>query len=256
MLCQIYFSQFRLHEENKEVNDYERCICDQVSHQKNQVKIKRTFQISFFTRNSDLAAGLWHADVWFDLLSKSLQVDEYDHIEEQGDEDKDDAAEDPDGKSSQSSWVRGGCWEGRVEHVHQHLKTNFTDLYISHDIKYLESRRMMLTSNVVRRRPHRAGYAVGGIRKLTEETATKVPAGTQFYWNVLTNLSCRQKVKEDVFCPSPSQPQLKTGRPNFCRCQRDVGDTLAPLQCLYLNIWCTIWFSISSIYLIAQTSYP
>ena len=179
MLCQIYFYQFRLHEENKEVNDYERCICDQVSHQKNQVKIKRTFQISFFTRNSDLAAGLWHVDVWFDLLSKFLQVDEDDHIEEQGDEDKDDAAEDPDGKSSQSSRVRGSCWESRVEHVHQHLF--YGPLYHTWYQIYLESRRMMLTSNVVRRRPHRAGYAVGGIRKLTEETATKVPAGTQFF---------------------------------------------------------------------------
>ena len=153
MLCQLYFYQFRLHEENNEVNNYEGCICDQVSHQKNQVKIKRTFQISFFTRNSDLAAGLWQVDVWFDLLSRSLQVDEYDHIEEQGDEDEDDAAEDPDGKSSQSSWVRGGCREGRVEHVHQHLclwSFSGTLFFVYKNCEHL-------TRSVVSRRPQRAG---------------------------------------------------------------------------------------------------
>ena len=31
------------------------------------------------------------------------------------------------------------------------------------------------TSNVVRRSPQRAGWAEGGIRKLTEETTTNVP---------------------------------------------------------------------------------
>ena len=55
------------------------------------------------------------------LFAESFVVDENDNVEEEGGEDEDDAAEDPNGKGSQSSWVRGGWREGRVEHVHQNL---------------------------------------------------------------------------------------------------------------------------------------
>ena len=54
-------------------------------------------------------------------LAESFGVDEYDNVEEEGSEDKDDAAKDPNSKGSQSRMIRGGQGESRVEHVHQHL---------------------------------------------------------------------------------------------------------------------------------------
>ena len=39
-------------------------------------------------------------------LAGTPDVDENDNIEEEGDEDKDDAAKDPGGKGSQSNWIR------------------------------------------------------------------------------------------------------------------------------------------------------
>ena len=57
-------------------------------------------------------------------FAESFCVDKNDNVEEEGAEDKDDAAEDPNGKGGQSSWVGGGWREGRVEHVYQHLCNN------------------------------------------------------------------------------------------------------------------------------------
>ena len=54
-------------------------------------------------------------------LAESFGVDENDNVEEEGSEDKDDAAKDPNSKGSQSRRIGGGGGESRVEHVHQHL---------------------------------------------------------------------------------------------------------------------------------------
>ena len=55
--------------------------------------------------------------------------------------------------------------EERAEHVCQDLRKD----------KNCVSFSRTFTSNVVRRSPQRAGWAEGGIRKLTEETTTNVP---------------------------------------------------------------------------------
>ena len=49
-------------------------------------------------------------------------VDENDNIEEEGDEDKDDAAKDPGGKGSQSNWIRRSRPKNRDKKVDQHLE--------------------------------------------------------------------------------------------------------------------------------------
>ena len=99
----------------KEVNHYESCKWDKMSNQKHLIKI------SFFLHCILFIALIWF-DVWLDPLFKCFDVDKDDNIEEESNEDKDDAAEDPDGKGSQSCGVRWGWGEGRVEHVYQDLR--------------------------------------------------------------------------------------------------------------------------------------
>ena len=55
------------------------------------------------------------------LLVHSFCFDKDDNVEEEGNEDKDDAAEDPNSKRGQSRRIGGSRGEGRVEHVHQNL---------------------------------------------------------------------------------------------------------------------------------------
>ena len=55
------------------------------------------------------------------ILVHSFCFDKDHDIEEEGDEDKDDRTEDPNGKRGESRRVGGGGGENRVEHVHQHL---------------------------------------------------------------------------------------------------------------------------------------
>ena len=55
------------------------------------------------------------------LLVHSFCSDQDDNVEEEGDEDKDDTAENPNGKRSQSRRIGGSRGKGRVEHVHQNL---------------------------------------------------------------------------------------------------------------------------------------
>ena len=82
---------------------------------------KHLIKISSFLHRILFIALIWF-DVWLDPLFKAFDVDKDDNIEEESNEDKDDAAEDPDGKGSQSCGVRGGWGEGRVEHVYQDLR--------------------------------------------------------------------------------------------------------------------------------------
>ena len=150
----IIWRKKNLHKKFKEVNHYESCKWDKMSNQKYLIKI------SSFLHRFLFIALIWF-DVWLDPLFKCFDVDKDDNIEEESDEDKDDAAEDPDGKGSQSCGVRGGWGEGRVEHVYQDLrKGKLMD-------KNCVSISRTFTSNVVRRSPQRAGWAEGGIRKLT-----------------------------------------------------------------------------------------
>ena len=55
------------------------------------------------------------------LFVHSLCFDKDQDIEGEGNEDKDDRTEDPNGKRGKSRRVRGGGGKGRVEHVHQNL---------------------------------------------------------------------------------------------------------------------------------------
>ena len=70
------------------------------------------------------------------LLVHSFGFDKDDNVEEEGDEDKDDGSENPNGKGGQSRRVGGGGRKSRVEHVHQNLLIviNFAN---SQDIKDL-----------------------------------------------------------------------------------------------------------------------
>ena len=87
------------------------------------------------------------------LLVHPFCFDKDDDVEEEGDEDKDDRAEDPNGKCGQSRRVGGGGGKGRVEHVHQNLFLGASSclLWILNLIIW------NLTSRVVKRRPQRAG---------------------------------------------------------------------------------------------------
>ena len=103
-----YLKKKDLHKKFKEVNHYESCKWDKMSNQKHL--------ISYFLHRILFIALIWF-DVWLDPLFKCFDIDKDDNIEEESDEDKDDAAEDPDGKGGQSSGVRWGWGEGRVEHI-------------------------------------------------------------------------------------------------------------------------------------------
>ena len=82
-----------------------------MDHKKKRVKIKKFFGAGplFLVRC---------------LLADPLHIEQYDHIEEEGNEDEDDAAEDPNCEGCHPGRVGWGGREGRVEHVHQHLASN------------------------------------------------------------------------------------------------------------------------------------
>ena len=73
--------------------------------------------ISYFLHRILFIALIWF-DVRLDPLFKSFDVDKDDNIEEESDENKENAGENPDGKGGKSGRVRRSCREGRVEHVH------------------------------------------------------------------------------------------------------------------------------------------
>ena len=68
---------------------------------------KHLVKISSFLYRTLFIALIWFG-VRLDPLFKCFDVDKDDNIEEESNEDKDDAAEDPDGKGSQSCGVRWG----------------------------------------------------------------------------------------------------------------------------------------------------
>ena len=92
----------------KEVGHYEQTKSKKVNAKKEWVQINWIF---------------W----WFLVIkgigpfAESFCVDKYENVEGEGELDEADAAEDPNGEGSQSRRGGGGRWDGRVEHVHQHL---------------------------------------------------------------------------------------------------------------------------------------
>ena len=70
---------------------------------------------------------IWHGFLVFqgrDFRIVSPGPEEDDDIEEEGDEDVADAAEDPGGEGSQSDWIRRSRPQSRDEEVDQHLNAN------------------------------------------------------------------------------------------------------------------------------------
>ena len=95
----------------KEICHHEQCKSNNVNDKKQWINVKWLVWFRFVK---------WE-DFRVRLLVHSFCFDKDDNVEEEGDEDKDDTAEDPNGKCSQSRRIGGGGGKGRVEHVHQNL---------------------------------------------------------------------------------------------------------------------------------------
>ena len=92
----------------------------------------KTSQMNNKKENVQVNWGASGSQIWLGFLvfkGRDFRIDnpdleEDDDIEEEGDEDVADAAEDPGGEGSQSDWIRRSRPQSRDEEVDQHLNAN------------------------------------------------------------------------------------------------------------------------------------
>ena len=105
----------KLNNVHKAEGDYEQSKTGQMNQKKENVQVNWGLCVS----------QIWHGFLIFqgrDFRIVSPGPEEDDDIENEGDEDEADAAENPSGEGSQSDWIRGSrpqCWD---EEVDQDLK--------------------------------------------------------------------------------------------------------------------------------------